>query len=117
MKIRCPNSDCNIKFEPKLGQKKCFYCGAFLFGKKRGKIADGRFICTNCGYVGEPVTRIKGSFLIEVVLWLFMILPGLLYTLWRYISKEKVCPACGNPAMIPTSTPKGKELLEKYKKM
>lgn len=116
MKIRCPNPSCNIKFKLRPGQKKCFYCGTFLFGEKAGRPTDGRFICTNCGCVGEPLTRVKGSFLIEVVLWLFMILPGILYSLWRLTTKEKVCPACGSPAMILTTTPKGRDLLERYKK-
>ena len=34
MKIRCPNPECNIKFEPKPGQKKCFYCGVSLSNAK-----------------------------------------------------------------------------------
>jgi hypothetical protein len=39
--------------------------------------------CQTCGTVGRPVTRVKGAFLIELILYLFMILPGVLYTVWR----------------------------------
>lgn len=124
MNVRCPNLECNIKFEPKPDQKKCLYCGTVLFGKNRGKIEEakeklekgeereGLFVCTTCGYVGKPKTRLKGNLLTEIILWFFLMLPGFFYTVWRYTTKEQVCPACENPTMIPTMTPKGKELLK-----
>lgn len=71
------------------------------------------YICTTCGWIGYPKTRTKGSFGIEVILWLFFLLPGLIYSLWRITSREDVCPGCANPTMIPTTTPRGKELLQK----
>jgi hypothetical protein len=73
-------------------------------------------ICTTCGYVGTAKMRKKGSFLIEILLYLIMILPGALYTVWRLTTREKVCPACKNPTMIPTNTPKGQALLVSQKK-
>ena len=71
------------------------------------------FVCTQCGHIGKPKTRTKGSILIEIVLWLLFIIPGVLYSLWRLISREEVCPKCGAPNMIPSDTPKGQELTNK----
>ena len=67
--------------------------------------------CSNCGTVGTPKARTKGSFIIEVFLWLCFILPGVIYSLWRLTSREKVCPACGSPNMIPLDSPKARAAL------
>lgn len=74
-----------------------------------------KFVCTNCGFNGNPKTKIKGSFAIELILWLFFIVPGLIYSMWRLTTKEKVCPACGKNSMLPADTPRGQEILKKYK--
>jgi len=65
-------------------------------------------ICTNCGYEGKAKFKTKGSFLIEIVLWLLFIIPGLIYSLWRIsASKMMVCPGCDNiNTMIPADSPK-----------
>ena len=68
-------------------------------------------ICANCLYQGSPVTRTKGSFWIEVLLWTF-ILPGLIYTVWRLTTRERVCPKCEHPHMIPLDTPVGQRLAK-----
>lgn len=67
--------------------------------------------CNNCGTVGSPRTRTKGSFLIEVFLWLMLIVPGIIYSLWRLTTKEKVCPGCGAPNMLPLDSPKARAAL------
>ncbi len=66
-------------------------------------------ICTECYHVGKGKT--PGSFLIELVLWCFMIVPGLIYTIWRNGKKGKMCPECRSISMISASTPRGKKLL------
>lgn len=71
-------------------------------------------ICTNCHYVGKG--KAPGSFLIEVVLWLSFIVPGLIYSIWRFGQKKRICPLCGSSSMIPVDTPKGQELLSANKK-
>ena len=40
-------------------------------------------VCTNCLHKGSPKREVAGSFLIEIVLYLFMIVPGIIYTIWR----------------------------------
>lgn len=71
-------------------------------------------ICPNCGFCGTPLTHTPGAFLIEIVLWLAFIIPGLTYTLWRSSNKYEVCPKCRLPGMIPIDSPKGRELFEEY---
>lgn len=71
-------------------------------------------ICTNCGYQGDSVTRTKGSFWVEVVLWVCLILPGLIYSVWRLATRIKVCPNCRQATMIPLDTPRGQELAWDY---
>jgi proteolipid membrane potential modulator/LITAF-like zinc ribbon protein len=72
-------------------------------------------ICPACGTRTEPTTRTPGSIWIEIVLWLCFIIPGLIYSLWRLTSKEKVCPACGATGMIPVSTPRGQQLVDQVR--
>ncbi len=69
-----------------------------------------KMICTNCGTAGRPKSKTRGSFIIEIILWLMMIIPGIIYTLWRLTTTEKVCRACGSPNMVPLKSPKGKKL-------
>lgn len=75
-------------------------------------MAKQQFICTACHHVGNRKKVTPGSFWIELFLWLFFVLPGVVYSLYRFLSKKEVCEACGNPTMIPTNTPKGQELLK-----
>jgi len=69
-----------------------------------------KMICSNCGTVGRPKLKTQGSFVIEVFLWLMLLIPGIIYTLWRATSQQKVCPVCGAPNMVPLNTPIGKKL-------
>lgn len=68
------------------------------------------YICTSCGFSGKPQRKVKGSILIEIVLWLFFILPGIIYSVWRLTSNISVCPKCGNTTMIPMDSPVGQKL-------
>lgn len=65
-----------------------------------------RMYCQNCGTVGVQRTYTKGSFGVEVLLWLLMILPGLIYSLWRLTTRYPGCPQCGAANMIPIDSPK-----------
>lgn len=75
-----------------------------------------KHICSNCGTIGKPKTIVKGTFLIEVVLWLFLIVPGIIYTLWRVSTKYKGCSTCDSKNIVPLDSPRGKELNLKYSK-
>lgn len=78
-------------------------------------------ICQQCGYFGFETTQTKGSFGVEIALWIlglltfgFLLLIALPYTIWRFCSKTKACPKCGGTTMIPVDTPVGKELMKKF---
>jgi len=68
-------------------------------------------VCTNCGFKGKPKLMTKGSILIEIVLWLFFIVPGLIYSIWRHTSRFKGCPKCEAINMIPVDSPVAQRLL------
>jgi hypothetical protein len=67
--------------------------------------------CQNCGTVAKAKKRVKGSFGIEVILWICFLIPGMIYSVWRLTSKEQVCPECGAPNMIPLTSPKARAAL------
>jgi ribosomal protein S27AE len=67
-------------------------------------------ICTQCHYIGKEVSHTKGTFLMEIVLWIFFIVPGMVYSMWRLSTREKVCPQCGQRTMIPVTSARGLEL-------
>lgn len=70
-------------------------------------------VCRLCEYVGRPERITKGSILIEIVLWLFLILPGIIYSIWRLTSRYKACPMCGQESMIPLHSPAGRRLAQR----
>lgn len=73
------------------------------------------FVCTTCGYVGHPVTTVKGNVLFELLLWCFFIVPGIIYSIWRGSTNQKVCPKCRHSTMIPSDTPLGAKLLQEHR--
>lgn len=75
-------------------------------------------ICPTCGSVGKPKTITRGSFLIEIVLWLFFFVPGIIYSLWRLTTRDKSgCRSCSNVGMIPLNTPQGMLLQQRSSMM
>lgn len=70
---------------------------------------DSDWYCLQCGQFGSPRTITKGSFLIEIFLWLMLIVPGVIYSLWRLTSKFKGCRFCGSTSLVPPTSPKARE--------
>lgn len=69
-------------------------------------------VCKNCNSIVSP--KAAGSGWIELVLWCFMIVPGLIYTIWRRGQRGKdVCTVCKAPHMIPLASPAGLEIGKK----
>ncbi|MFA5438209.1 MAG: hypothetical protein WC293_06590 [Candidatus Omnitrophota bacterium] len=68
-------------------------------------------VCKSCGYLGKAKTVTKGSLGMEIVLWLFFIFPGVLYSIWRLSSKHKACPKCGNTTLIPYDSPMAQKTI------
>ncbi len=72
-------------------------------------------ICPNCGFKGESKSVTKGSFGTELILWLLLIVPGVIYSIWRLTTRHQACPECGADNMVPVETPRGKKLVEEFK--
>lgn len=67
--------------------------------------------CTNCGTAGFPQFQRSGSTFVEVLLWLFVLVPGVIYSIWRASTKRWVCPKCGLPGMIPLDSPRAQRAI------
>lgn len=78
------------------------------------KTCVAKYICTTCGTSANPITHTKGSLAIELILWLFLLIPGLIYSVWRLTSKEQVCPSCKKPSMIPLNSPAGQKYAREF---
>jgi ribosomal protein L40E len=68
-------------------------------------------VCKRCGTAAPSKTVIRGSFLIEIILWLCFIVPGIIYTLWRLTTRAKACVTCGSTDLVPQDSPAGKRLM------
>ena len=75
----------------------------------------GLSICVQCGSVGKPKKTARGSFLVEIGLWLLFLLPGLIYSLWRLSTKRPTCRTCGaGDSMVPLYSPRGRQLAAEF---
>lgn len=70
-----------------------------------------RKLCLKCGTVTFPKKEVPGSIAIELILWLFFIVPGLIYSIWRLSNKRLVCSACGHRDIVPADSPAAKQAL------
>jgi hypothetical protein len=76
------------------------------------EMAKVTYVCKSCGKSIKPISITPGSFFIELILWLAMILPGLLYSVWRVSSRYKGCPVCKSRDVIPSDSPLAKNFTE-----
>src|SRR5215472_2041941 len=68
------------------------------------------FVCESCGHLGWPKTFTKGNILMEFALWCLLLVPGLIYSIWRLTSRYKGCRQC-HGHMIPAGSPRAQILL------
>ncbi|MCE2926180.1 MAG: hypothetical protein LW823_00825 [Rickettsiales bacterium] len=83
------------------------------FEKKKMKIKNEEWLCKTCGYSGLRKNKRPGNVVIEIILWLFYIIPGLIYTIWRISAQYYVCPKCEGKEMIPLDSVFAKNILER----
>jgi hypothetical protein len=83
---------------------------AMLTGSAAQTHPRGAMYCTQCGTIDKPKIETKGSLALEIILWLLMILPGVLYTVWRLTTRGPVCKACSSKDLIPPDSPRAKQL-------
>jgi uncharacterized membrane protein len=81
---------------------------------KAQEIMNAQVICQDCGTIGTPIEVIKGSFWIELILWLCFLIPGLIYSIWRRTKNSNICSKCKSTSIIPTESPRGRKLMEEY---
>ncbi|MEO6421839.1 MAG: hypothetical protein ABIR84_03925 [Candidatus Nitrotoga sp.] len=70
-------------------------------------------LCTSCGYIGETKIISKGSIDTEIILWFCFLIPGVIYSIWRYRSQHEVCPICDHATIIPADSPKAQQIIHK----
>lgn len=70
-----------------------------------------KLLCIACQHVGEAKRVTRGSIWIELVMWLFFLLPGLIYSIWRLTTRHDACERCGGKSLIPLDSPAAKKML------
>ncbi|WP_114968528.1 YqaE/Pmp3 family membrane protein [Rhodoferax ferrireducens] len=83
----------------------CIFVAAMLYRSTENLKKDSQRHCMTCGISGQPKQITKGNVLIEIVLWLCFIIPGLIYSIWRLSSRYKACPSCGGTTLVPIESP------------
>lgn len=99
----------------------CDGCGQGVVGltTKLTKVGE-RYLCPQCAANPAGVPRYycnschnntatalkKGSGWIELVLYLFYIVPGIIYSIWRRSGAPTVCPVCRKSALVPSALAK-----------
>src|SRR3990167_5644681 len=73
---------------------------------------SGQMVCKSCGTIGEGKSSVRGSIGIEIILWLCLIIPGLIYSLWRLSTRRNVCAKCGGAELIPVDSPIGRKIID-----
>jgi hypothetical protein len=72
--------------------------------------------CSACGVAGNSKIKAKGSFLMELVLWLLFCFPGIIYSVWRLTTKAEVCGHCGSAVgLLPPGSPMALMMAEKLR--
>jgi hypothetical protein len=61
--------------------------------------------CLDCGFVGQPQQYTPGSDHLEVRLWYLLIVPGVLYLLWRKSARYTGCARCKSEHIVSMDTP------------
>ena len=65
-----------------------------------------QFLCTQCGaQTSVPLRVPPGSPWVALALAVPFVLPGLVYTVWRYTMRRTLCPTCGHAQLIPADAP------------
>jgi hypothetical protein len=62
------------------------------------------YICKNCAYAGKSEKFRRGSLKIEILLWCALIVPGIVYTIWRCRDMVNICPKCHFGPMAESTT-------------
>lgn len=81
---------------------------AAMMGRHHARAAA--LFCTACGHEGQTRTRTKGHIAIEIILWLCLAVPGLIYSIWRRSARAPVCASCGSATVVPIGSPVARKM-------
>jgi hypothetical protein len=56
--------------------------------------------CVRCRQTDVPDLRIAGSDRAELAAWCCLLLPGLLYCVWRHANRRRICAHCGSSEIL-----------------
>ena len=99
----------------------CDGCGEGVLGVFSSlKKIDGRYLCSMCAtnpsgkakyYCNAcqnhtAIALKKGSTIVEIILYLFYIIPGIIYSIWRRQGPPNVCPLCRSASLVPEAVAK-----------
>lgn len=75
----------------------------FLYSMSRTQARPngGVLHCMTCGTDSVPKVKTDGSLVIEIILWLCFLVPGLIYSIWRSTTKAEVCYSCSSKQLVP----------------
>ena len=68
--------------------------------------------CTSCGNVAPATRSLRGNSFITFLLIWFMLIPAIVYSIWRHSGSYDHCSACGKATMIPLSSPIAQKALK-----
>ena len=77
----------------------------------KGRTNNDLFVCSACAHVGRPRFQKRGSSSIEILLLLFVLPLGMVYSVWRSRSQYPICPFCRHSNLSPATSPIGKKLI------
>ena len=72
---------------------------------------DKAQICADCGSREDPVLANRGMLWVEILMWLSLILPGVIYSVWRRARRRWVCSYCGNPSMVSIYSARARSMI------
>jgi ssDNA-binding Zn-finger/Zn-ribbon topoisomerase 1 len=103
----CPSCQKNVK-NPAEGER-CPACGTKLW---KNAPKPGRHFCLQCNSQFDKTRTVTpGSFAIELFLWLLLLVPGLIYSIWRLTARHQACPVCGAKTLVPSTSPAAQRFL------
>jgi hypothetical protein len=77
---------------------------------------DIKMICTVCYAIGDSVIVKSGSYRLQLILYLFGIIPGILYRKWRDSTARRACAHCKQDALVSLYTHQGRRVyMQKLK--
>lgn len=74
--------------------------------------ARTRVVCTTCTFHGPPLWPEKGSGAVEVALWLLLLVPGIIYSVWRRSNLRPTCSRCTSELVVWDDTPEAGRILQ-----